>query len=357
MKKYVYNVFSIIIIPILMAACRPAEPSVSRPPPNASQAASAVPVSSQPVSSAPVPSAEPISSGTVSQAPLNLVFDERVYVDVFNFDGYFNNKNEWIWWDINPGAHLPNPAYTFSGKYRNFYCDRSYPQNYKNFLASLTDARQASFLLAGGDLFAVLPYVLNENGSVVFPSGASESAQEKQYREHLLAWRDVVYIVSVFDVVGLKKDGTLVFEPYPFNREINEFAQNFDPNSFRDIVMIMGSNGEADQKLLLLQKDGTLINWKKQILYKNVIRVFPANYQTDSHFVLLADGTLIGLQNGQSYGILENPEEIVSVQGFAAGVYALKKDGSFDTIWSNPSDWENRERQRLISQVTDCKTT
>ena len=357
---------AMLVCPLLLtASCRPAEPSVSRPPPNASQAASAVPVSSQPVSSAPTTSLNPTSStvasstDTVSMGSLNLTFDKRVYVDNFNNDGYFTNKNEWIYWSSLEEGNAGVNTIINVGKYRNYVCKKSDPQWYKDYLASIPDdVIQGSYCWIGNYELVYPPYCLREDGTC-FTSPqlfVQKTDEEKAYLQEVKSWRELLFIVDVpHGTIGLKKDGTIVFAtPRP------DIPSPIDPSKFHDIVMIGLSHyvgSDEGQYLCLLRKDGVLFNAKGEVLYENVVRLFPQNIRCFDSFALLLNGELISLLTGDSYGVLENPEDVITVQNIGPAVYALKKDGSFQTVWYDKADANQAEQAERMAQVTDCKTT
>ena len=335
-----------------------------------SAAASSRPaVSSNPVSSVPPVLSEPLGA-------LNLAFEQRVYVDTFFEDGYFNQNGEWVYW-VKPDAAVPDKDryHVFHGSYLDLYYFPRQGDGYLQLLrANLADAVQVSGSPHDtGDETAFRLSGLRRDGSVVHWSSGNADSQLAQFCKDLLAWRDVVCFVDYTDVIGLKDDGTLLYEQYP--KEVNVFQQqfrdSFDPSVFHDIVAIAPDwwdnfTGQAQHYLYLLRKDGVLLNARNQELYHGVARLFPSGRETMQSYILLETGELISLEtNPCTFGFPENPEQIVTIKEIGPtvygnipnAIYALMEDGSLQMISDDAQTDRELARQEAISQVTDCKTS
>lgn len=264
----------------------------------------------------------------------------------------------------------------FHGSYLDLYYFPRQGDGYLQLLrTNLSDAVQVSgsphdtgnetaFRLSG----------LRRDGSVVHWSSGNADVQLAQFCKNLLAWRDVVCFVDYTDIIGLKDDGTLLYEQYP--KEVNVFQQqfrdSFDPSVFHDIVAIAPdwwdnfTGTQAQHYLYLLRKDGVLLNARNQELYHGVARLFPSGRETMQSYILLETGELISLEtNPCTFGFLENPEQIVTIKEIGPtvygnipnAIYALMEDGSLQMISDDAQTDRELARQEAISQVTDCKTS
>ena len=335
-----------------------------------SAAASSRPaVSSNPVSSVPPVLSEPLGA-------LNLAFDQRVYVDTFFEDGYFNQNGEWVYWMKNESSAAPNStAYTYQaakGKYREYwYQPIQGKEMIQNLKAIVQDAVQlyAAYEPSYSGLSYKYSAVL-ENGSVIYRSlDTLEDAQKVAAKAS--QWKDMVFFIDYNnDAVGLKKDGTIQYEPYPRVEESYDpffwrLSQIFTPEIFTDIIAVASQNifeshlqnWKKDDFLFLLRKDGVLFNVRGEVVYRNVERLFPAADNRTPSFALLSTGELIRLDDKVPMGFPQKPDRIVSVRQLQWGTYALMEDGSFQTIACDEADNLSREYQKIIYHVTDCKTT
>ena len=352
---------AMLVCPLLLtASCRPAEPSGSSLPPVPSQSAS-----SQSVSSAELVSSQSVSSGTVSQIPLALSFDKGVYVNRFHNDGYLNENNQWVSWEGSSILLADNAEYVVKGAYQDFYfkgyngssnpfTEKPMSDSYFESLFQALDGVVQCPCIYEGNFGPPRPYGLKPNGAVIMPleyEDMEPTAFRKAMEKHLSEWRDVVYIVIDCGVWGLKSQGDIVFEPNLLGYD--QKAQ-LESHPFKDIVMIASSGPNGTH---FLRKDGALLNEKQEVVYENVVRLFDSGSINIESLAVLADGRVIGLNEMSFYGYVYNLEDIVEVRKLEWGIYALKKDGSFQTVWYDKSDANQAEQAERMAQVTDCKTT
>ena len=357
------------------------QPAVSSKPVASSQ----VPVSSAPASSKPSPASSkpaPVSSSPTlpddykPAVSLNLSFDPRVYVETVNYEGYFNQKEQFICWaDVGKNNAVPSiKTHVIKGKHLNFYY---YPENspkYKKWMQTELN----NLIRVSGDqgfeeynrTYATTLYLcgVRENGTPYFPREISGDPEEQaRIDDHLKtvnAWRDLVHFMCVNgDAVGLKKDGTVLHAPkreWSSNFRPTGLEQVFHPEQFHDIVAIDYNISSSVSYLYLLRKDGVLFDESGKVVYEQVERLIPRSIYGGYNFIVRTSGQVIRLYDGKIIGVLKAPEKVVTIRDIGSGTYALMEDGGFQMVYydnGNCTDYYEKILFDAIKLVKDCKTT